>query len=299
MGSTTPEFSAFLREVGKRKVLSAAEEQDLARRAQAGDREAHRLMTEHNVKLVVSIAKRYSKMGFDLEDLVQEGSVGLLKAIERFDPDRGFKFSTYATWWIKQAVHRYMAGAGGNAIRVPGQLQRTRRRLRQHINANGGTIAEAAEALRIDPEEAIEATSGPRASVSLDAAMGDEEGSQDGRHAMIADPNAIDPADLLSESHPALIAAMSELTERQQLVLKMRFGFNGPAMARNDVAAELGVGSRVVQEEQKAAIRVLRRVMLYERSLAEGADEEVAELEAVFQAFSEGDEVEDSRTESV
>jgi RNA polymerase sigma factor (sigma-70 family) len=289
---STKEFGAFLREVGKRRVFTADEEKAVARVIRDGTEAqkaaARDKLAEHNMKLVVSIAKPYARMGFLMEDLFQEGTIGLMKAVDRFDPERGFKFSTYAQWWIKQAVHRYMAGAGGNAIRVPSQLQRVRRQIRQRMQKTGETTAAAAEALGIDMEEAIEAFDGPRATVSLDAAVSDD-GSKDGRHAMIPDPHAVDPGELLPDHHVALRAAMGELTERQRKVLELRFGFDGPTRARDDIAEELGVSNRVVQEEQKEALKLLNRILARDEFLVMGADVDTAELMAVFTAYAEAD----------
>jgi RNA polymerase sigma factor (sigma-70 family) len=289
---STKEFGQFLREVGKRRVLTADEEKTIARMIRDGNKREKKLardkLAEHNMKLVVSIAKPYARMGFLMEDLFQEGTIGLMKAVDRFDPERGFKFSTYAQWWIKQAVHRYMAGAGGNAIRVPSQLQRVRRQIRQRMQKTGETTAVAAEGLGIDMEEAIEAFDGPRATVSLDAAVSDD-GSKDGRHAMIPDPNAVDPGELLPDHHVALRAAMNELTDRQKKVLELRFGFDGPTRARDDIAEELEVSNRVVQEEQKEALKVLNRVLARNDFTELGADVDTAELMAVFTAYAEAD----------
>lgn len=289
---STKEFGQTLREIGKRRVLTADEEKAYARAIRDGseaEREwARNKLAEHNMKLVISIAKPYARMGFLMEDLFGEGCVGLMKAVDRFDPERGFKFSTYAQWWIKQAVHRYMAGAGGNAIKVPSQLQRVRRQIRQRIQKTGETTADAAAALGIDMEEAIEAFDGPRATVSLDAAVSDD-GSKDGHHAMIADPHAVDPGELLPDHHVALRAAMRELTDRQRKVLELRFGFDGPTRARDDIAEELGVSNRVVQEEQKDALKLLNRVLARNELVDLGADVDTAELMAVFVAYADSD----------
>ena len=289
---STVEFSAFMREVGRRKVFTKAEEQRVARRVHDPDpavrNEARRLMAEHNMRLVVSICKPYARMGFAMEDLFQEGCVGLMKAVEKFAPEKGYKFSTYATWWIKQAVHRYMAGAGGNTIRTPGWLLRHRRLLHKRMTEHDETPEEAGEALEMTPEQVLEAIQGPRATVSIDAAVRDD-GGDEGRHAMIPDPNAPDPAEMLAESHVALRAAMGELSPRQRKILELRFGFEGPVKGRNEVAKQLGLGNRVVQQEQKEALGLLRRILSKERLTAAGMDEADAELTAVFQAFEEMD----------
>lgn len=287
------EFRSFIREIGTREVLGGDREKELARAAQAGDREAHRLMIEHNVKLVISIAKRYARMGHSMEDLVQEGTLGLMKALEKFDPEKGFKFSTYATWWIKQHLQRYVAGPDGNLIKVPGQLQRARRKLKKRMDEHDETLEEAAEALEIDVDEAVEAVDGPRASVSLDASVGDDEDGRDGRHTTIADPNAVDPAQLAIDTYPWLRAAMDQLSERQRRVVEMRFGFEGPSMLRNDVAEALGVSSRVVQEEQKAALVTINRYRLKWENEDAGMDEEEAKAQAVFQAFEDAEDPDD------
>ncbi len=288
---SSDEFGQFIRKIGKKRVLTATEEQDLSRRALAGDTRAHELMVEHNLRLVVSICKRYASMGFDLDDLVQEGSVGLLKAVERFDPDRGYKFSTYGTWWIKQAVHRYMAGAGGGTIHVPARLQKVRRELRYRMSNHEETLAEAAEALDIEPEVALDAMEGPRVTASLDASIG-ADGADEGRHAQIADPDASDPAELFQDNHVWLQRAMAELPELQRQVLELRYGFNDqPVRGGTEIAEILDIPKKAVQKAQKDGLASVNRIYNIERLVEEGTDKESAKLAAVFATFdSESDD---------
>lgn len=286
------EFGTFMRTIGKKRVLTAAEEQDLTRRAHAGDRRAHDLMVEHNTRLVISICKKYGSMGFDLEDLVQEGVVGLLKAVERFDPDRGFKFSTYATWWIKQAVHRYMAGAGGGTIHMPARLQKVRRELRRYMSATNCTLAEAAKALEVEPEVALDAMEGPRVTASLDASIG-TDGTDEGRHSQIADPGAVDPAEIFQDNHVRLKEALSELPELQRRVLELRYGFDGePVRGGTEVAEILDVPKKAVQAAQRGGLVALKRIYGRDDWMKAGESREQAELNAAFDSFEEQQEPE-------
>jgi RNA polymerase sigma factor (sigma-70 family) len=285
------EFKGFIREIGTKELLGADREKELARRALAGDQRAHQLMVEHNVKLVISIAKKYARMGHDMEDLEQEGTLGLMRAVDKFDPEKGFKFSTYATWWVKQHLQRYVAGPGGNLIKVPGQLARSRRKLKKHMEENESTLEEAAAALEIDLDEAVEALEGPRASVSLDAAAwhGDDEGGKDGRHTTIADPDAPDPELLVIESHPWLRAALDELTEQQRKIVELRWGFEGPMIPQNDVAKALGISKKVVQQESRTAEEMIKRYKLKWENEDAGMGEDAAKAAAVFGAFEEAE----------
>lgn len=247
-------------------------------------------MVEHNTRLVISICKKYSSMGFDLEDLVQEGVVGLLKAVERFDPDRGFKFSTYATWWVKQAVHRYMAGAGGGTIHVPARLQKVRRELRRYMAAENCTLAEAAKQLDVEPEVALDAMEGPRVTSSLDASIG-FDGADEGRHAQIADPDATDPAELFQDNHVRLKQALDELPELQRQVLELRYGFNDqPVRGGTEVAEILDLPKKAVQAAQREGLAALKRIYNRDDRIKDGQDPEAAELAAVFESFDSVDE---------
>lgn len=284
---SSSEFGVFLRTIGQKRVLTATEEQEYTRRAHLGDVSARDKMAEHNVRLVVSICKRYANMGFDLDDLTQEGCVGLMKAIERFDPDRGFKFSTYATWWIKQAVHRYMAGAGGGTIHVPARLQKVRRELRAYLNNHDVSVAEAAKALEIDPEIALDAMEGPRVTASLDAAIG-SDGQDEGRHAQIADAGAVDPSEMFEDNDAQLRSALQELTVLQRGVLELRWGFHDrPTMGLNEIAEKLDVNKKVVQQAQAEGIKRLKDIYRREELKQQGADEEEASFRAAIENLEE------------
>lgn len=278
-------FNTFMRTVGKNRLLTGVEEKELARRIAKGDRSASDKMAEHNIRLVIAIAKNYARMGFDMEDLVQEGSVGLMKAVERFDPERGFKFSTYATWWIRQAIHRYIAGAGGSTIRVPGRVQKIRRDVTKQMSSKNVTLEKACEELELDVKEVQEAMIGPRVSVSLDSAAFDDSG--DSKHSQIADDNAIDPQHLYTESYATLKAAMLLLTPRRRQVLELRFGFDGPPASRSDTADELGVSVKVVQKEQQEALKQIARILKTEEAESKGLPAEDAKVAAVFEVFRE------------
>jgi RNA polymerase primary sigma factor len=220
----------YLREIGKIPLLSAEEELELAQRVVAGDKVAKDKMAEANMRLVVSIAKRYVGRGLDLLDLIQEGNTGLLRAVEKFDPDKGFKFSTYATWWIRQAITRAIADQA-RTIRIPvhmvetiNKLLRTQRRLTQELNREP-TNEEIAAAMEIEVDKVEHIMKIKQDISSLDASIRDDE-EESVLADFIEDEDTISPEEsatnqLLKEQVKGMLGA---LTEREQKILKLRFG---------------------------------------------------------------------------
>jgi RNA polymerase primary sigma factor len=243
----------YLREIGKIPLLTAEEELALAQRVVKGDKKAKDQMAEANMRLVVSIAKRYVGRGLDLLDLIQEGNTGLLRAVEKFDPDKGFKFSTYATWWIRQAITRAIADQA-RTIRIPvhmvetiNKLLRTQRRLTQELNREP-TNEEIAEAIKQDIS-------------SLDASVrDDEEDSVLGD--FIEDEDTVSPEEsatgqLLKEHVKDMLGA---LTEREQKILKLRFGLeDGKSHTLEEVGQEFNVTRERIRQIEAKALAKLRK----------------------------------------
>ena len=222
----------YLREIGKIPLLSAEEELALAQRVVSGEKKAKDEMAEANMRLVVSIAKRYVGRGLDLLDLIQEGNTGLLRAVEKFDPDKGFKFSTYATWWIRQAIARALADKA-RTIRIPvhvveklNKIGRAERKLVTELGREP-TAEEIAEVTGIEPEEVESIKRSAQAPVSLEKPVGDEEESEFGQ--FIADERAESPYERAAEilTKEALREALENLSYRERRVLELRYGLGG------------------------------------------------------------------------
>ena len=241
----------YLREIGKIPLLNAEEELELAQRVVSGDKEAKDQMAEANMRLVVSIAKRYVGRGLDLLDLIQEGNTGLLRAVEKFDPDKGFKFSTYATWWIRQAITRAIADQA-RTIRIPvhmvetiNKLLRTQRRLTQELNREP-TNDEIAKEMEIDVLKVEHIMKIKQDISSLDASIRDDE-EESVLADFIEDEDTITPEEsatgqLLKEQVKDMLGA---LTEREQKILKLRFGLED---GKQHTLAEVGQEFRVTRE---------------------------------------------------
>ena len=213
-------------------MLDAAEERELGRRVGAGDREARRMLIEHNLRLVVSIAKKYRGRGVAFEDLIQEGNAGLIKAVERFDPELGNRFSTYATWWIRQAVTRAIADKG-RTIRVPvhmvekiNKYYRVQRSLAAELNRDP-TDEEVGTIMEVDAEEIVRIRRVSRRSISLETPVGEDHSSELGD--FIADEDSESPHDLAKSSllKARMREALGSLPERERMVLEYRFGLTG------------------------------------------------------------------------
>ena len=254
----------YLKEIGKVPLLSAEEEIDLAMRMEEGDEEAKKRLAEANLRLVVSIAKRYVGRGMLFLDLIQEGNLGLIKAVEKFDYRKGYKFSTYATWWIRQAITRAIADQA-RTIRIPvhmveiiNKLIRVSRQLLQELGREPQP-EEIAEEMNMSVERVREILKISQEPVSLETPIGEEEDSHLGD--FIQDDNVPVPADaaaftLLKEQ---LVEVLGTLTEREQKVLRLRFGLDdGRARTLEEVGKEFNVTRERIRQIEAKALRKLR-----------------------------------------
>jgi RNA polymerase primary sigma factor len=256
----------YLREIGKIPLLKPDEELALAKKGVAGDKRAKDQMAEANMRLVVSIAKRYVGRGLDLLDLIQEGNTGLLRAVEKFDPDKGFKFSTYATWWIRQAITRAIADQA-RVIRIPvhmfetiNKLLRTQRRLTQELNREP-TNEEKGEAMEMEVEKVEHIMKIKQDIHSLDASVrDDEEDSVLGD--FIEDEDTITPEESATGSllKTHVKEMLSGLTEREQKILKLRFGLeDGKSHTLEEVGQEFSVTRERIRQIEAKALAKLRK----------------------------------------
>jgi RNA polymerase primary sigma factor len=229
---TTDSLQLFLKDIGKVRLLTAQEEVDLAKRIERGDLDAKQKMVESNLRLVVSIAKNYRNQGLPFLDLIQEGTLGLVRAAEKFDYRKGFKFSTYATWWIRQAIARALADKA-RTIRIPvhvveklNKIGRAERKLVTELGREP-TPDEIAEVTGIDPEEVDSIKRSAQAPISLEKPVGDEEESEFGQ--FIADERAESPYERAAEilTKEALREALENLSYRERRVLELRYGLGG------------------------------------------------------------------------
>ena len=254
----------YLKEIGRVPLLSADEEIALAKRMEAGDEEAQKKLAEANLRLVVSIAKRYVGRGMLFLDLIQEGNLGLIKAVEKFDYNKGYKFSTYATWWIRQAITRAIADQA-RTIRIPvhmvetiNKLIRVSRQLLQQLGREPSP-EEIAEAMEISVERVREIMKIAQEPVSLETPIGEEEDSHLGD--FIEDQDAPAPAEaasfmLLKEQ---LEEVLDTLTEREERVLRLRFGLDdGRARTLEEVGQNFGVTRERIRQIEAKALRKLR-----------------------------------------
>jgi RNA polymerase primary sigma factor len=258
----------YLREIGKIPLLSAEEELALAQRVVAGEKRAKDKMAEANMRLVVSIAKRYSGRGLDFLDLIQEGNTGLLRAVEKFDPDKGFKFSTYATWWIRQAITRAIDDQA-RTIRIPvhmvetiNKLLRTQRRMTQELNREP-TIEELAKELEMEPEKVEYVMKIKQDITSLDAGVGRDGDEEDSvLRDFIEDEDSATPEEsaasqLLKEQVQEIL---STLSDREQKIIKMRFGLeNGKSHTLEEVGQEFAVTRERIRQIEAKALAKLRK----------------------------------------
>jgi RNA polymerase primary sigma factor len=255
----------FLADVGRHKLLTASEEVTLAKRIEKGDLAAKRKMIESNLRLVVSIAKGYRGLGVPFLDLIQEGTLGLNRAVEKFDWRRGFKFSTYATWWIRQSVQRAVAN-NARTIRVPvhvverqQKLGRAARRLEVELGRDA-TKEELAEATGLPIQHVDEALGAAQASVSLNQSVGADDEGELGD--LFADREAVDPFDEAEESlrKQGVRRALDALPERERRILELRFGFEGDPWTLEAIGHELGLTRERVRQLEGQALQRLAAI---------------------------------------
>ena len=254
----------YLKEIGQVKLLSADEEVELAKKVAEGDQAAKNKLTEANLRLVVSIAKKYSGRGLHILDLIQEGNTGLIRAVDKFDWTKGNKFSTYATWWIRQAITRAIADQA-RTIRVPvhmveviNKATRCNRKLVQELGREP-TVEEIAAELGLPVEKIIEANRTAADTLSLDTPVGDEEDTSIG--SFVEDERTPGPADATSNAllAEALKEILDTLTEREADVLRMRFGmYDGRTHTLEEVGQIFGVTRERIRQIENKAIRKLR-----------------------------------------
>jgi RNA polymerase primary sigma factor len=271
----------YLREIGQVKLLTPPEEIVLAKRIRRGDQRAREQMIKANLRLVVKIAHDYEGMGLPLLDLINEGNIGLMKGVERFDPRKGAKLSTYASWWIKQSIKRALANQS-KTIRLPvhvvdkvAHIRRAEVKLRETFDRDP-TDEELAHELDLDPRRIRQYRQASKAPVSLDAPIGDDASERVSE--IVADPNAAAPFDrLVQETDTELVReVLGTLDQRENKILAMRFGLeDGRERTLEEVGAQLGVTRERIRQIQEQALKKLR-VKMEERDRP--VDEENAAL---------------------
>ena len=263
-GNAEDPVRMYLKEIGRIPLLSSEEEIELAKRMEEGDEEAKKKLSEANLRLTVSIAKRYSGRGMQFLDLIQEGNLGLIKAVEKFDYRKGYKFSTYATWWIRQSITRAIADQA-RTIRIPvhmvetmNRVNRTSRRLLQEYGREP-TPEEIAEAMHLPVERVLEISKISQEPVSLETPIGEEEDSHLGD--FIQDEHIPVPADEAAHTllREQLEKVMDTLSEREQKVLALRFGLeDGKPHTLEEVGREFQVTRERIRQIEAKALRKLR-----------------------------------------
>lgn len=263
-GNAEDPVRMYLKEIGRIPLLSSEEEIELAKRMEEGDEEAKKKLSEANLRLTVSIAKRYSGRGMQFLDLIQEGNLGLIKAVEKFDYRKGYKFSTYATWWIRQSITRAIADQA-RTIRIPvhmvetmNRVNRTSRRLLQEYGREP-TPEEIAEAMNLPVERVLEISKISQEPVSLETPIGEEEDSHLGD--FIQDEHIPVPADEAAHTllREQLEKVMDTLSEREQKVLALRFGLeDGKPHTLEEVEREFQVTRERIRQIEAKALRKLR-----------------------------------------
>jgi RNA polymerase primary sigma factor len=260
VAATTDSMTLFMNEIGRHELLTAAEEVELAKRIERGDPAAKERMINSNLRLVVSIAKRYQGHGLTLGDLIQEGAIGLNRAVEKFDWRKGFKFSTYATWWIRQACQRAISNQS-RTIRVPAHVHERRAKLtriqRRFVVEHGreATPEELVDASGYEPQHVEEALAVVEASVSLNQAVGENGDGELGD--LFADPSAVDPVEEAGESirRQAVRSVLSELPELERRVVELRYGLSGgEQQSLEAIQKELGITREQLRALERRAL---------------------------------------------
>jgi RNA polymerase primary sigma factor len=259
-------LQAYLDSIGRYPLLTSEEEVKLAKRIKKGDRAAREQMTAANLRLVVKIAKEYNGYGLPLEDLISEGNIGLVRAVEKFDPKHGTKFSTYASWWIKQAVRRAIANQS-KTIRVPvhvaDKIQKLRRmghRLTEELGREPDD-AELAEELEISESKVAQLRSAGLQPLSLDAAVGTEDETATLAE-IIGDQSAVDPSQKLTNENmqETVMAALSVLNEREMKIISLRFGLDGQKeLTLADIGKKFKVTRERIRQLQNSALSKLHK----------------------------------------
>jgi RNA polymerase primary sigma factor len=262
---TTDSLQLFLNEAGRYPLLTAAEEVELAKRIERGDRQAKDRMINSNLRLVVSIAKKYQGHGLSLLDLIQEGIIGLIRAVEKFDWRRGYKFSTYATWWIRQAVQRGVANKS-RTIRIPvhivereQKIARAERELMLKLE-RPPTDEEVARTAKLSLKHVREVRAAARAVASLDKPLGDEGDTAFG-DIVATDKSDVEEEVVVGLSEHLLRAAVAKLPEREQLVIKRRYGLDGDQDPKSleTIGREMGLTRERVRQIETQALERLAR----------------------------------------
>jgi RNA polymerase primary sigma factor len=266
----------FLDQVGRRPLLSAAEEVTLAKRVERGDPEAKRRLIESNLRLVVAVAKHYRNLGVPLADLVQEGALGLMRAVDGFDYRRGYKFSTYAIWWIRQAIRRAVSN-GARTIRVPVHVVERRRQLTKAASrletalGRRPTRAELAVATHIPLAKVDEALDAPSVGVSLNILVGDDEATE--LVELVPDPRIPDPAVAFEReaTRRCVRQALVLLPEREREIVVRHFGLDGPPRTLEEIGRELGLTRERVRQLELHALADLAQDQVAREELAESS----------------------------
>jgi RNA polymerase primary sigma factor len=261
---TTDSLQVFLKDIGKIDLLTAAQEVELAKRIERGDMCAKQQMVEANLRLVVSIAKRYRNQGLPFLDLIQEGTIGLVRAAEKFDYRKGFKFSTYATWWIRQAVARALADKG-RTIRMPvhvveklNKILRTERELRAE-RGHEPTSEEIARVLGLPVEEVEQVRRSAQTPVSLEKPVGDDDESEFGHFLEDDSEPPPDEATAVILRNETLVRLLGMLAERERRVLELRYGLNGEAPSTLDeVGRAFNVTRERIRQIENQSLKKLR-----------------------------------------
>jgi RNA polymerase primary sigma factor len=262
-------INAYLKEISRQPLLSYEQEIELAKQILAGDEEARKTLITSNLRLVVSVANKYLHYGLPLLDLVEEGNLGLIKAVDKYDHTKGYKFSTYATWWIRQSVSRYLANYG-RTIRIPVYMtenvikykQATQRLYKEH--GRKPTVDEIAVELETTPEEIAELHKYSQRITSLESVVGSEDGAELGD--LIEDTQSIDPVDIVAKvfRDQKLMQMLDELSQREADILRFRYGLaDGDPHTLKETGDKFGLTrERIRQIEQKALNKLRKHIAL-------------------------------------
>jgi len=270
-------LQAYLKGIGETPLLNQADEKKVSRRVRRGEAQARDLMIKSNLRLVVKIAASYNHCGLPILDLISEGNLGLMKAVDRFKPSKGVKFSTYACWWIKQSIRRALANQG-KTVRLPVHLVDKIQRLRRVSAALGAelgrepTDVEVADELQVETHRVTKLREISAGTISLDVALG-AEGDEGSLVDLLSDPSAVDPTEEHSHDdfRQAVTRCLEVLSERELEILRLRFGLNGDTQEKTleEVGEKLNVTRERIRQIQNSALAKLRRRMLKEDNFPE------------------------------